>query len=294
MPISFKCPHCGNAITAPDTAAGVSGPCPKCRQTVTAPNTQNSGAPAQMAPSAPIAPRQGSAKATAPALHNADPFTCPACSGGEVQKVSAIVQTGTWNGGTRGAAATDGMYVGREWNQGQGGAWEVGGVHAQTRYSTTTRLTTDLAQMLQPPAEPRRPAVSQFSLGFCITDGLSNMGIGALIGGLVGVCAAVAYSGCASAASSGSGDAVAIRIGVGIFALGILIPGFLTALSIRDYLKEKGTYPARQAEYERNLSAWQQAMRWWDSLFFCPRCGNVYNSETGQTAPPTEMTTLLG
>ena len=37
MPIEFKCPNCGTPLTAPDTAAGSSGPCPRCKARVTAP-----------------------------------------------------------------------------------------------------------------------------------------------------------------------------------------------------------------------------------------------------------------
>lgn len=37
MPMQFACPSCKAPLTAPDSAAGKTGPCPKCRATITAP-----------------------------------------------------------------------------------------------------------------------------------------------------------------------------------------------------------------------------------------------------------------
>lgn len=47
MPITFHCPSCGKELSAPDSAAGLSGACRFCGATITAPSAQ--GEPAGLA-----------------------------------------------------------------------------------------------------------------------------------------------------------------------------------------------------------------------------------------------------
>ena len=299
MPIQFSCPHCGHSLSAPDSAAGVSGPCPKCRKTITAPSPPRPQAtpvatrqPAPVVPApTPVAPQEKD-EAGEEEWEEYDPFVCTVCGGTEVQKVSAIVQMGTWTGGSTTVSATNGTLVGKEWGQGGGGSWVMGGVHGQTTHRTRTQMTTDLAGMLQPPREPVGPGKQETpleivwdSIGECLWLLLWGVLIGGLVAGVLGgiVVAAVLENG-----RLGAGIAIACG------ALGILIPVGITGVLIRERFQGRANYPARQRECAQQHAAWEEAMRRWDLLCFCTRCGNLYNPETGQAAPPGEMNVLLG
>lgn len=64
MPISFHCPSCGQALSAPDTAAGAQGSCKFCGATLIAPSTSNDAAvlvpPEASTPAPPDSPQPGS------------------------------------------------------------------------------------------------------------------------------------------------------------------------------------------------------------------------------------------
>jgi len=43
----------------------------------------------------------------------------------------------------------------------------------------------------------------------------------------------------------------------------------------------------------RIKAEWQSKMDNWKRLYYCPRCDHVYNSETNEAAPTSEMKSIL-
>jgi hypothetical protein len=56
---------------------------------------------------------------------------------------------------------------------------------------------------------------------------------------------------------------------------------------------DKRNYPVARQRFEQELPRWEQAMARWSALFYCPRCDNAYDPQTGEAAPAAAMCSLL-
>src|SRR5579871_6794182 len=148
-----QCPRCQNIVEADDPH------CPKCghqfrtqfapsdepTQIVTPPPRQEASPPMQQMGIPPVPP-------TGPLL---DPnlFTCVVCGNPNVQKVSAIWQTGSWASVSAGMSYSYGHFSG-------GGSLNTVGV-SSVHHAGATQLARNLA----PPAPPRQNGLAVGCLG---------------------------------------------------------------------------------------------------------------------------------
>lgn len=188
MSFQFTCPACGAILTVPDTASGKTGPCPKCCAQITAPaNSAPSNAHLRSCPSC----GKGVSLRAAACPHCGDPLTChavsppqaqraptghvehdllcPKCGSTQVQKVSAVVQAGTWSADTVGGQVTTGS---------TSGGVTVSGFSS---FGAVSAGATDLARMLTAPAKPEVVTPTMFYVVLAVgIGGMSALG-GAVI-----------------------------------------------------------------------------------------------------------------
>ena len=236
---NFKvCPACGQRLALTMTACG------RCKAIQ----------PTQQAPAVPI-PVQP--------VYSAVPLIvpCPVCHHEDVQKVSAIVQSGSWSSSSQ--------------SIGVGGGHVFGGPDFATVTSTSTKGqgASILAQALAPPPAPRTQSTMVGCLGLGCLLPLGGFCLLAFLGSLTTPPGATNASG---------SSAVSLVMGV-LFAGG--------GLALFWHSSQESKRLAALNEIDR--TRWQQAMQVWNTLLYCQRCDSVYIPHTGRAAPSAQMRQLL-
>jgi hypothetical protein len=194
-------------------------------------------------------------------------YTCLVCGNSAVQKVTAICQAGSWASNSQGVSFGVG-HVGPL----TGGA-DFGMV------STTTSQSAGASHLARTLAPPLRP-VCRSPGG---TAGLVILICVAAFFGLFGVV------GLAALANSGPSDSGGL--GCAVFMLIVALASAGGAVAIHLDMQRQRT--RAMVEYRHKLPLWEAGMRRWNQLFYCSRCDNVYNPQTGQSAPAHAMPSIL-
>jgi hypothetical protein len=182
---------------------------------------------------------------------------CVNCGNPDVQKVTALYQSGSWT------SSASSLSVGG------GHVW--GGPNFTTVGTTSTKGkgATGIAALLAPPVCPRVPV----SLG----------GVPVALGCLMPL------GGGALMAALGSLAEPSIMT---IFLLGTATLSI--GMGIRIFQDVQQQKPARDIEQQRLDAQWRQAMQRWETLIYCPRCDSVYQPHTRQSAPSHQIHRLIG
>lgn len=78
-----------------------------------------------------------------------------------------------------------------------------------------------------------------------------------------------------------------IQVIIGLLAVACSLAGWREWAAVSRGLKE------RQVEWEADMDAWQTSLQRWGQLFYCGRCDQVYDPNTGRHAPPVWVRSLL-
>ena len=197
------------------------------------------------------------------------PAICPVCGKDDaIQKVSAIVQSGTVSGTVSGPSFGS-VYVDGKW--GLSTSWSTMGAH----------LTSDLARLLSAPEKPKRP----FGLG---TNALMALLLGLGCSCFFLVVAILISPFAVPAARTAGAVAVGPLALVGLFlVVGPAVAGFLL------YRPLSNNDKPHEAKYLAETARWEQAIARWDQLYCCLRDGMVFDPETGANAPAYAIEPLL-
>lgn len=279
------CTGCGSRLPWADVAAAANrqskqpisslpatAPTPPAALVVQAqaPSTQLA---ASAQPAAP-APAPATSPQTVAPINKSISCDCPVCGNQNVQKVSAISQSGTWTESSswvenakwqsNSTGATAGPIHSKN---GDAFAFGVTGSHNVGAGTTsgfgTTSGSTTLAAMLAPPPRPvqETPTDSSGCAGFC---------------GVILLIIFVFWQ------SHTLSDTVACLLAA-LPALGV----WSTISQNQEAAKSaKDGYPELVATWERKMARWNR-------LFFCARCGHVYEPESGRCEPVARMKFLF-
>lgn len=249
------CPRCQ---TRADLYAKSCAHCGHVYRTDYTPTDQTQVVPAVQAPVANPLLRQPSPSGPLPVLPAGGPtpliVPCIVCGGVDVQKVTAIVNAGTWS--SRGTS----VGVGLTDFSGHGMATSV--MQSESRHQGASAL----AAMLAPPAMPTcRPSVwvdvmilltvvaTVVYLAFCVMtwehlflEPVGYLGFGFLLGGLIWFC----------------------------------------VVSKRQQKEDRELHDLHYSEYVRQLARWNQ-------LLYCARCDSAYDPIRQQAVNARNIQTLL-
>lgn len=177
---------------------------------------------------------------------NSGPLTCPQCYRVEqVQKVTAVVDSGT----------SHGMYSGTTTGVGYTFGGGVSVAQGRTTISGTTQ--TALSQQLTPPKKPSYGASEVVGIG------------GTLLFGFIGFYSFINGLGSASSCSYDPSQCSGLSAVIAGPLICLLLVGLVIFGAIRMHASEK-----RKAAVE--IPRWQRAMARWEQLFYCHRCGGVF------------------
>lgn len=238
--------------------------CPNCQQRLALHMTHcGRCGVAQGVPTAPRAAAAFPPQAVSMPVPSATPLPavpliipCVTCSNADVQKVTAIYQSGSWT------SSSNSLSVGG------GHVW--GGPNFTTVGTTSTKGqgVTGIAALLAPPVLPQ-PSTS------CLAP--ASIGCMVPFGALLGF-------GFMSTLSDKDGPNFAPLI----FAL-LCIGGGLTI-----FFSETKNDKIRRSEHLQHEAQWRQAMALWETLLYCARCDSVYLPHTRHAAPSRQMHGLIG
>lgn len=197
---------------------------------------------------------------------------CPRCDKDDaVWKLSSVVEWGSASGTFSGPSVS----VTR-----MDGKWGTTGGYTSLSGSTKT----ELARMLEPPAEPAKPG------GLGCLDVLFYLGV-------MIICATMAGTGLVLGimAVGDSNESLTARVLLFLFLLGVSVIGFVGLFQTFKYFEKNHRKKKKQsaARYAEEKPAWDAAMRKYRRSYYCFRDGIVFDPETGTACDPSRLVEYL-
>jgi hypothetical protein len=187
-----------------------------------------------------------------------------------IQKVSAVVAGGTSTGSFSG---TTGGHINIDGNTGS-----IGGFN-----TLSGGISSNLANLLTPPAKPQMPKSTNLLIIFMAFWGLTFL-IG--LGG-TGILVPLLFL---------RGDAnITVKIVIGVIGIVLALASGIGLIVFMRFLNriDKDNHKNSQERYLVDKLKWQKAMEKWVCLYYCHKHGVVFDPESGEYCEASSLKELL-